>query len=63
MEQNRTSTKRKLSGNNHSTTRFSHKIRNRSIEENKKRVLLSQMLETIYAWLFVHPQMVPSGIR
>ena len=60
---NRTSTQRKLSGNDHTMTGFSHKIRNRSIKEDKKRILLSWTLGTVYSWLFVHPQIVPGNFR
>jgi hypothetical protein len=46
---NRTSTKHQFSGDDHKVTRFSHKIRNRSIEENKKHVFLIRTLETVDA--------------
>jgi hypothetical protein len=46
---NRTSTEHYLSGNDQIAMLVSHKIRNGCIEENKKRVLLSRALETVYA--------------
>lgn len=46
---NKTFTKHKFGGDSNIVTRFSHKIRNGSTEENKKHVLLSQTLRAVYA--------------
>ena len=49
---NRTSAKNQFSGGNHIMTpwRFSHEIRNGSIEKNKKRILPCRTLEIVEAY-------------